>query len=306
MRKLRYHLLLSFLRAVAFLPFPLLYALGDCVYFVLKYVLRYRSGVILGNLRRSFPEKDDKEIATIADRFYHHLADLIVETIKLLHISDRQLRCRIEVRDGDVVEWNAADGRPVVLFLGHYGNWEWAQEVTRHYRRPDFTCELYRPIHDPAVDAVMNRIRSRFNTTLIPQKSALRQLLGMTRDGRQYLVGFIADQRPYHMGRQHHWMTFLGQPTAVVTGGETIGRHVDAHFMFLEVQKPRRGHYVMTFRDMPVPADAQETYPVTRLYMRMMEAQIRQAPELWLWSHNRWKYDREGNLLKHDDVSAHQ
>lgn len=299
MNRLRYYIIIGILKAVAMLPFRILYCVSDFICFIVKGVIRYRRNVIYGNLQRSFPETSAKEIKEIADGYYRHLADLVVETIKLLHISNSQLREHIDIPNPELVEKLAEDGRPIVLFLGHYGNWEWVQEVCHRYHKPTYTCELYRPIHDKVMDEVMKRIRSRFETTLIPQKKAVRQLIGLTNEGTQYIVGFIADQRPYSMKGKHHWTTFLNQDTAYVTGGEEIGRHVNAHFLFLYMEKPKRGHYRMTFKKMEVPEGDKEDYPYSRLYLKMMEDNIRHAPQYWLWSHNRWKYDKDGNKINY-------
>lgn len=297
MSKLRFYAIYVPLKALALLPFGVLYRISDLIYLVVKHVLHYRRAVILGNLRRSFPEKSEKEIADIADKYYRHLADLIVETVKLLHVSDKVMRKHVEVRNAEIVDDLTADGRPMVMFLGHYGNWEWAQEVSHYYKRPQVTCELYRPVRDTAMDDIMKRIRSRYHTTLIPQKKAVRQIIGMTNEGVLYIAGFIADQRPYSMKGKHHWTTFLNQDSAYVTGGEEIGRHVNAHFAYLDIEKPRRGHYVMTFKEMNVPDDDKDENPYSRLYLKMMEDTIRREPQYWLWSHNRWKYGRNGEKI---------
>ena len=140
------------------------------------------------------------------------------------------------------------------------------------------------------MERVMLKIRSRFNTISIPQKRTVRTLLRMTREGRQWLIGFIADQRP-NSGNPHHWTTFLGQDTAYVTGGEEIGRHTKAHFLYLDVEKTRRGHYRMTFHAID-PIQDGEPWPYTRGFMHMLEQTIRREPAYWLWSHKRWKGGR--------------
>ena len=45
------------------LPFWILYGLADIAYVVIYYVVGYRKKVVKENLRNSFPEKTDKEIA---------------------------------------------------------------------------------------------------------------------------------------------------------------------------------------------------------------------------------------------------
>lgn len=294
---LKTNVLLAILKLLAHLPFCVLYVISDVICFFLRYVIHYRQDVVFGNLRRSFPEKNDTEIKQIAQKFYLHLSDLVVESIKLLHISDRQLEQHITVLGGDLIEHLASDGRPIVVLLGHYGNWEWVQEVTRHYRRPAISAELYRPIKDPVMDDIMKIIRGRFATTLIPQKQALRQLIGWKQEGKQFLVGFISDQRPYTTHMQHPWTTWLNQDTAYVIGGEDIGRHVNAHFVFLEVRKPRRGHYEMEFQEIRKEDCPEHPHPYTMRFLQLMEQCICREPAYWLWSHNRWKYDRDRNKI---------
>lgn len=295
--KILLFVLLSLLKGLAHLPFWMLYGISDVICFVLKHVMHYRKEVITNNLSRSFPEKSPEELATIASQYYRHLGDLVVEIIKMLHISDRQLEEHISVLHTDVIDRLASDGRPIILFLGHYGNWEWVQEISRHYERPSLSAEIYRPPKDPIADEIMNRIRARFNTLLIPQITAVRTLLRLNKEGKQFMVGFIADQRPNSLNL-HHWTTFLNQDTAYVTGGEEIGIHLKAHFVYLDIEKPRRGHYVMTFHEMTVDENDHEEYPYSRLFLKLMEQTIRRAPAYWLWSHNRWEFDREGNVIQ--------
>ena len=286
------------LKLLARLPFRLLYGLSDGIAFLLEKVIRYRREVIVNNLRRSFPEKSACEIQQIVRRYYRHMGDLIVESVKLLHISDRQLEEHICVKQGELIERLAADGRSVIVFLGHYGNWEWVQEVTRHYSRPQLNAEIYRPIKDPVSNSIMSTIRSRFDTMLIPQKQAVRTLLRLNKEGRQFLVGFIADQRP-NSKNLYHWTHFLNQDTAYATGGEEIGSHLNCHFVYLDVEKPSRGHYVMTFHEMKPSKEYEgQANPYTLLFLRLMEQTIRREPAYWLWSHNRWEFDREGNTIQ--------
>ena len=260
------------------------------MYLLIYYLTSYRKKTVRENLSRSFPEKNRKELKRIEKKFYHHLCDCIVESIKLLHISDREIDRRVKVDNARLIERLAEDGRPIILYLGHYGNWEWVQAVTRHYKRPAINGEIYRPLHDETMDKVMQKIRSRFDTLLIRQKQAFRTLLKMRQEGKQYLIGFIADKRP-NSKVLNHWTTFLHQDTAYSVGGEEIGRRIDAHFLYLEVTKEKRGQYLMSFKTI-VPDCAEASYPYTLQFMKMLESTISKAPEYWLWSHKRWRIRR--------------
>lgn len=285
-----YNLLMSLLRLEAFLPFCILYVISDTMFLFVYYILRYRRKTVNDNLYNSFPEKNDKERRKIERKFYKHFCDCIVETIKLLHLTNKEIDKRIIVTNGSLIEQIAEDGAPIILYLGHYGNWEWTPAVTRHYTRPAFNGQIYRPLHNRLMEQVMLTIRSRFHTISIPQKSAFRTLLQLKQENKQFLIGFVADQRP-NSGNLHHWTTFLHQDTAYSTGGEEIGKRTGAHFVYLEIEKIKRGHYQMTFRLIPPLQDGKE-YPYTRQFMNMMENSIRRAPEYWLWSHKRWRFSR--------------
>ncbi len=288
----KYRLILGLLTPLAWLPFWVLYLISDLIYFILYRIAGYRKRVVRENLTASFPDRSPQQIDRIEREFYRHFADLIVETVKLLHFTDRQVRRRIETCGYEELNRTSADGRPLFIMLGHYGNWEWVPAVTLHCRKGIACGQIYRQQHDPAMDWIMLRLRSRFGTFSIPQAQAFRSILRRTHAGEQLLMGFIADQRP-NSENLNHWTEFLHQDTAYAPGGEEIGRRIDAHYYYLDVDKTRRGHYRMTFRPIVPDADLiHEEYPHTLQFMRMLQSTIERQPAYWLWSHKRWSIKR--------------
>lgn len=206
--KLRYALYRGAFGALSLLPFPLLYGLSDLLYLVMAKGVKYRRKVIRENLRNSFPEKSERELLDIEKDFYHQFTDNIVETIKLLNMSDRQADKRITVTGGEIVDRYINDGHPVVLYLGHYANWEWVPSVVRHFKAPEFCAQVYKPQHDKAFDRLMLKVRSRFNSVSVPQKQVFRSLFRWRNEGRKFIVGFISDHRS-NLNVSHHRTTFL-------------------------------------------------------------------------------------------------
>lgn len=250
----------------------------------------YRRRVVRENLQRVYPDVPAAERHEMEVEYYHHLCDIIVEIIKLLHISDEELNLRIEVRGTELADEYARQGHPVFALMGHYGNWEWAQQMYTHFQE-DITCtQIYRPTRNKPSNDLMLRIRSRFNSTCIRQKAALRSILRMRQSGRPFLVAFIADQHP-NSNVMDHWTTFLGQDSMYITGAEEIGRKIDARYVYVDILQTGRGRYRMTCR--PIEPVAGEEFPYTVGYLRMMETSIHRQPELWLWSHRRWYLSRE-------------
>lgn len=290
-----YRISVGILSALARLPLEVLYVFSDIAYFIIYYAVRYRRKTVRHNLELVFGPSGHSNIIRIEKKFYRHLCDCIAETVKLLHISDEEIDRRAVVTNGEYIDGIIRSGHSVVLLLGHYGNWEWVQAIIHHFKEPLVGGQIYRPLRNKMMDMVMLRIRSRFGLECIPQKNAVRRLLGIERGGQKFVIGFISDQRP--TGKTlHHWTTFLGQDTPYVVGGETIGNHVDARFVYLDMEKTSRGHYRLTF--CPVVPDPEDKGPdpYTREFMKMLEKTIRREPAYWLWSHRRWKRHREQPL----------
>ena len=292
--KLQLALLTFTLKAIAIWPLRILYVLSDLIYPLVYYIVGYRREVVRKNLENSFPEKSEKEIREIEKSFYRHFCDYVLETVKLLHISDEEMRRRMRFTNPEYIEQLRSDGRPIFLYLGHQANWEYIISITM-WTSPEFTAgQIYHPLSNKVMDKLIYRLRSRFNTVGIPQKQALRAIITMVRDGKHPLLGFIADQRPPRRP-EPEWMTFLNQDTPIITGGEAMGRKLNAHFVYGSMKCVRRGYYELTFH--PINPVEGEEFGYSKQFMRMLEQDIKEQPHLYLWTHKRWKWGRMGAPL---------
>ncbi len=293
MKESGYNITLAALKALAHLPLGVLYLISGLISFVLGHVLHYRGKVILKNLHNSFPEKSEKEIRQIQHQYYKRLGEYMAETVKLLHISDRQINDMMTIVNAELPNRLLSEGRPIVMFLGHVGNWEYVPNLTKSITVPVEFGEIYRHLHSKTWNHIYNTLRSRFNALQILQEQAVRTIFRLNAKG-PWMVGFLADQRP-NTSRFFHWGTFMHQKTAMVTGAEDIGRRTGAAFVYTDIERLKRGRYQLTFKEIIPPADTTSDYPMTDQYFRMLEETIRRQPDLWLWSHNRWKFQESEN-----------
>lgn len=283
------------LRLLALLPLRALYILADIVYFLLYYLVRYRRRTVEDNLAKCFPEMSEKKRGEVARRFYRNFADNIFETVKLLHVSDREMRERMQF-DGVVQVQNLLDeGKSVIAYFSHCFNWEWAPSFTlwcehfagQEHKRVDF-CQIYRPLRNGWFDRLMLEVRSRFKSISIPKSSTLRSLLSLRSEGVLSITGFMSDQKPSH-GDPTYVTEFLNRPTAMITGTETLGRRLGMAAVYWDMEKTSRGHYRISVRTISSNMSDTEPMEVTEAYTRMLETTIRRDPAIWLWSHKRWK-----------------
>lgn len=271
--------------AISYLPWWLLYAISSmlaCIAFTFRL---YRYKVVMENLALAFPEMTVRQRKRIAFKFYRHLADSLVETVKLLHVSDASLRKKVEFVGWEQLEADRDARRSVVLFLGHYGNWELVPTIVWAIPDDYVKGQIYKPAHNPLGHTVLEKIRSRFGADNINQEHAFLHLIRAHRRGILTCTGFIADQRPN--GNFLHWTRFLGLPTAYTPGGEEIGRRIDAVYYYIDIESIGRGRTRLTLKPV-VPDPDEKTYPVNVGYLRMLEQTIRRDPALWLWTHKRW------------------
>lgn len=287
-----YRMLRGVLKAAAMLPLWVLYGLSDVVWVVLGLVVRYRRGIITANLTASFPDMSPKEIARIRRRFYRNFSDYIFETLKLLHISDSAMRRRMEFSGVEAVDRILGEGRPVVAFFSHCFNWEWVPSITLWSKLTpgegvEF-CQVYRPLRNRVMDALMLDIRSRFGSVSLTKKLVFLDLMRYTRRGIATITGFMSDQKPSH-GDEGHYENFLHHPTMFITGTETVARRLDAAVVYFDMNKISRGHYRVDVRLITEKPGELPEGALTDRYCSLLTQTIRRNPALWLWSHNRWK-----------------
>ncbi len=291
MNTVLYYLLLFWAKANALLPMKVLYWVSDFLYIIIYRLIGYRTKVVRRNLRASFPDKSEAELRKIEKDFYHHFADYIVETIKLAHISEKELQRRAFVQNPELIDRLMEKGHSTfIVFMGHYGNWEWYSGSSSRF----VDCkihQIYRPLNNPAIDRLFLYLRTRFNSFCIKKNDTFRDIVKLKQNRVRTIVIFLADQTPSR-GNLHYWTTFLNQDTPMLTGAERIARKLNLPVLFLDVQKLRRGYYTLEIKVLSEsPKETPENW-LTEQYTRMLEKMILRAPAYWLWTHKRWKYTR--------------
>lgn len=276
----------------ALLPLKILYILSDILFFPMFYIVRYRRKLVYQNMKDSFPEKSEKEIRRMEKAFYHHFCDYIVETIKLLHISDKETRKRVKFHNTEALQEIVDNGGSCLMLLGHYGNWEFVPSVTLWMRKGSVIfAQIYRPLKNKWFDRFFLKLRGRYHSECIAKQDTLRSILRYKSSGRPSITGFMADQTP-SPANIHHWVNFLNHDTPVFTGVEKIAHKVGFSVFYFDVEKIKRGYYSVTIREISKNPKETEEFEITNKYMEMMEITILRAPEYWLWTHNRWKHKR--------------
>jgi len=285
------NLVYGFFCATAVLPLWILYCVSDISYFVVYRIIRYRRDLVRRNLTNSFPEKTAAEIIEIEKGFYHHFCDVFFETIKILNFSASRMKRHFAFKNDELLEYFLNEGRPVILYIGHYGNWEWTSSIPLWIEPDDSRLigHVYRPLKNKNFDSLFLRLREKFRCVMFNKYTVYRDLMHIKRDGKNWLLCFAADQKP-SPAATFEWTIFLNQPTAMLTGTAKLAKRTNAVICYLEVTKTKRSFYegkIKLITDNPSELSEAE---ITEKYLQLLERNIMKNPSYYLWTHRRWKY----------------
>lgn len=271
-------------------PRFILYGIADIIFVSLYYIIGYRKKVVYKNLKKSFPEKSDKEIKSIRKKFFHHLSDIFVENIALIKMKPERIRKMVEFENHELIEDLYKKGKSIVGITAHYGNWEIF--ITLPFFSPHTTLCVYKPLNNKYFDYEFYKMRAKLGEVPVTMKDAYRTVLKYNNNNKLTILGLIADQRP-PLNSRNYWTTFLNQETPVFLGPEKIAQKLNAAVVYTHVDKIKRGKYLLIptllFDE---PKNCKE-YEITETHLRLLEKYIKEKPEYWLWSHKRWKHKRE-------------
>lgn len=268
------------------------YVVENLIFVLLRYCLRYRMKVVKTNLRNSFPEKDGRELAVIRRRFYRTLAEIFVDTINLAGLTPEKGRSLLTVK-GLEEQKERVGGRDWIAMTAHFGCWEYCS-FWGLYDPTQIVVAVYHPLRSRIVEAFYQRLRNGDYATTVAMKESLRFYLRNRAGGiggRNLVMGLIADQNPPRRP-DSRWFRFLNQDTIFFDGGEKLALRCQLPVYFVKMERLRRGRYEMSFELIYDGKEEVAEYEITQRYVRMLEAEIRRRPELWMWSHRRWKHKR--------------
>jgi len=270
----------------ALIPLKFLYFLSDLSFPLIYYIICYRKKTVLTNLKKSFPEKDEKEIRIISKKFYHHFTDILIESIKMIHLSRKQLEKRIKIRNPEILQDLFNRKKSAIAVIGHYNNWEWILGIGSYI--PHHTMAIYKPLNNKRMNDFMVKMRSKYGTEIISMRQTLKTMLKYKKENLLTVSGFISDQSPVWEETQY-WTQFMNQLTPVYLGIEKMAKKTDQAIVFFYVHKIRRGIYEVEIIKLVDNVKDTQLTEITEKHIQTLEEIIRKQPEYWLWTHRRWK-----------------
>jgi len=276
-----------FIIPISHLPHSFLYIISDVLYLLIFRILSYRKMIVFENLKNSFPKRSKDDLKNIMSKFYHHLCDLIVESLKGFTISENELKKRLIVRNPELVNTYAENGQSIILVGAHYNNWEIVAQTLGIYSKHK-CIGIYKPLSNKFLNKKIYESRSKFGMGLVSMKESKSSFID---DGIPKAVIFGSDQNPSNP-KKAYWLKFLNQDTGVLFGAEKYSKDNNWPVIYATINKIKRGFYEVVYSLVTNNPKDEPYGKITEDFTKLIENDIVNNPQYWLWSHKRWKHKR--------------
>ncbi len=278
---------LGLMWCVAQLPFGLQRMLGQGLGWLLRVSARRRRHITRVNLALCFPERSNAQRETLLRAHFQSLGMAIVETAMCWWTPSRRLQPLLQLTGLEHLQAALQAGRGVILLSAHFTTLEIGGRLLS-LRTPFHV--LYRAHKNPVFEAVMKRAREAHFDTAI----ARDDMRGMLRSLKANMPVWYAPDQDF--GREQAvFVPFFGIPAATLTATSRLARISGAAVVpFFPRRLPDGRGYALEL--LPALTDfpsADERADAARINT-LIEAQVRNTPEQYLWAHRRFKTRPEG------------
>ena len=272
---------------ISYLPFRLLYFISDIFYYFLYYIIRFRRKIVRKNLVLSKIALNKKDLIRIEKKFYRHLTDVFFEMFKFYSISPDEMKKRFYIENPELFYEFEKKNKSVMFMTSHYGGFEWFLSITYHV--PQLPFAVYTPLSNKSLESLIKKFRLRHGSKLISRYEAGAYIKKQLKENKLFLYGMAADQSA-QIRSITYWKEFLGIKVPVFTGSERIAKQHNIPVVFGKVVKISRCYYKVVVELISEFPNDYENYKITDIYLEKLEKQIREVPEYYYWTHNRFKH----------------
>ncbi len=267
--------------------FRVLYIFSDILHFLIYNVVGYRRKTIYNNLNMVFPDKSKKEINEIYRQSTKNITDSFFEFFKSLNISEDEMKSRFKFKNIEVINEIENNNQSAIVLCGHFSGFEWMFIIDRFIKSNFYA--VYKRLRNKYFDRLVKKIRGRYNGYLINTKETRKRIAENVKLGTLDLYAFASDQTP-RLQKSHHWNYFMNIWVPIHTGAEMIAKEHNLALVFMKIKRIKRGYYETSFEKITTTPRDYEDYKLTDKYMKLVEKEIYTKPDLYLWSHRRWKH----------------
>ncbi|MBT0957145.1 lysophospholipid acyltransferase family protein [Alphaproteobacteria bacterium KMM 3653] len=242
----------------------------------------------LANLQMIYPERRAEWHRETAQAAVYNAGRVMIENYSNPTFMERAARFEVRGNGFAAIRAAQAEGRPVVLATGHFGNYEAGRAALLARGLP--AGGLYRPMSNPYFNAHYRQTMEIMGPPVFPQ--GRRGTMGLLRHlqggGMAVLLTDVhVPGAPF--------FNFLGKPARTALSAAELAIKRDALLVPFYATRLNGG---LEYRvELEPPVDPASAEAMTRSLVDSLEARITAHPGQWFWVHRRWKGAPEGAVL---------
>lgn len=296
MQFLSFILIYPIIWLISRLPMRILYLLSNFIFFLMFRVFKYRRAVVENNISMAFPEKEKGEVTEISKKFFNHLTDLIVESVKSFSISKKESLKRYTYKNPELVNDLIAQGKSIILTGAHQANWEWSFNLP--FALNTNVYGAYTRISNKYFDKKIYSSRTKFGAIGLKGSKMIQGMADNHKNNIQGLYILLSDQSP-QLQKTYYWKKFMGIKVPIHTGAEMLAKRHNLTVVNYVTRRKKRGYYEAEFTLITDTPKEFKDYEITDKFLALTEQNIKEHPEFYLWSHKRFKHkDKYEEWLK--------
>ncbi len=256
--------------------------------------------IALSNLQTAFSgELSERQKRAIAKNSLKNFGAVLADILKLPLMGEGKIGGFLTFEGIENLEAALRVGRGVLIFTAHYGNWEVGSWLISRIAKFNV---IARPLDNPLLENELDRLRKNLGACVIYKKQAAKQILQALR--RNEIVAILIDQNV--LQSEAVFVDFFGRAAATTPGLAAFslraGSPILPVFCF---SRPPHAYHIRVFK--PLETDpsgdlSRDVLKITQICTKIIENQIREAPEFWFWFHKRWNTRPPNEVQGHNEI----
>lgn len=243
--------------------------------------------ITLHNLTRAFPDKPLKEITRLARESYVSAALVVADFFDIPYLNKDNLHQWISIEGLDNYKEARKEGKGVLLFGAHFGNWEIGNAALAIMTHP--FVFVYRFFDSPLLERAITGVRASYGNVSLSKENAMRPMIRLLKKGST--INLLIDQNV--ASYEGVFVDFFGRKSCSTPGLALLASHTKAPVLPVFTRRLSDGRYLLEIgRKVDIVRSGNRDADVlinTQHFAKIIEDHIRKYPEQWFWVHQRWK-----------------
>ncbi len=274
------------------LPYKLSVSIARRVTGTVRFVMPNRFRRTMYDLQRAFPKMTKEQLHATALESWRNMGGIFAEFIQMTRMPPEKAKKYTKIEGLEKVQ-KVEGVTGGIIHIGHFTNWEAFGLAASLYGMDK--AVLAQRVDNPYVDEETNRMRNIFSGRTFysnhedkPFFTCMRWLK------KKKLLGILTDQ---NVSSSEVWLPFMGRTAAVSPITALLSIKMQVPVFPVHGHREKDGTIVSEILDPIIPPAEYSPENVRQLTQKLMgcyEDWLRADPASWLWAHNRWKREAQG------------